>query len=308
MAAEGRLSPAVAWRGGGKEAAMQLGACFPSNEVANDPAAIRDWAAAVEDLGYDVIEVFEHVLSSDPDDSRRSGARYDSTTIWHEPLVLLSFFAALTSRVELLTGILILPQRQTVLVAKQVAEIDIISGGRMHLGIGTGWSEVEYRALGQDFHTRGRRSEEQIGLLRRLWAEPTLDYAGEFDEVPRAGLNPRPGRLIPIWLGGRAPIVLDRVGRLGDGWVAGWVRPNALAEQIGRIHAAAGAAGRDPSAIRVETRTLVSRLTPEQQAEHARAAEEAGATLFSLHTGEAGYTSMQQHIDALRAFRETLGS
>lgn len=286
---------------------MDLGACFPTNEIGSDPVAIRDWAQAAESLGYDLIEVYDHVLSSDPIQSRGDrDAFYTSRTDWHEPLVLLGYLAAITSRVQFLTGILVLPQRQTALVAKQVAEVDILSGGRMLLGIGTGWSDVEYKGLGLGtaFHVRGRRSEEQIELLRRLWTEPLLRFEGEFDSIPESAVSPRPHRPIPIWIGGHAPAVIDRVGRIGDGWVSGWARPDYLKDEIERIHEVARSAGRDPASIGIETRARVARWSSEQQAEHARRCAEAGATHFSLHTLEGGFTSPQQHIDALRDFRE----
>ena len=289
---------------------MELGACFPTNEIGNDPVAIRDWAEAVEDLGYELIEVYDHVLSSDPTEPRGDrDSYYTSATDWHEPLVLLGYLAAVTSRARFLTGILVLPQRQTALVAKQVAEIDILSGGRMLLGIGIGWSDVEYQGLGlgDTFHARGRRSEEQIGLLRRLWTEPLLSFEGEFDTIPESAIAPRPARSIPIWIGGHAPAVIDRVGRIGDGWVAGWARPDYMKSGIERIHEAARAAGRDPREIGIETRARVARWGPEQQAEHARLCAEAGATHFALHTLEGGLSSVQQHIDALRDFREAYG-
>ena len=286
---------------------MQLGACFPTNEIGTDPVAIRDWAQAAEALGYDLIEVYDHVLSNDPIEPRGDrDSFYTSETDWHEPMVLLGYLAAVTSRPKFLTGILVLPQRQTVLVAKQVAEVDILSGGRMLLGIGTGWSDVEYRGLGlgEAFHARGRRSEEQIALMRRLWTEPLVSFDGEFDEVPPSAISPRPAAPIPIWIGGQAPAVIERVGRIADGWVAGWARPDYLEAQIARIHEAARAAGRDPAAIGIETRARVARWTAEQQAEHARRCAVVGATHFALHTLEGGLSSVQQHIDALRDFRE----
>ena len=287
---------------------MRLGACFPTNEIGNDPLAIRDWAQATEALGYDFIEVYDHVLSHDPAGESRGDRSYDLQTAWHEPLIILGYLAAVTERTEFLTGILILPQRQTALVAKQVAEIDILSGGRMMLGIGLGWSELEYEALGQDFRSRGARSEEQIELLRELWAKPLVTFEGRFDRIADAGIHPRPKRSIPIWIGGHAPVVLDRIGRVGDGWVSGWSRPGLLAEGIERIHEAARAAGRDPASIGVETRARVARWNPEEQAAHARRCEEAGATHFALHTLEGGLSSVEQHIGALRDFRDAFGA
>ena len=295
---------------------MELGACFPTNEIGSDVAAIRDWAQAAEDLGYDLIEVYDHVLSADPSDAPDRQGRaerrgyYTSTTDWHEPMVLMGYLAAITTRPRFLTGILVLPQRQTALVAKQAAEVDILSGGRLMLGIGTGWSDVEYRGLGlgDEFHARGRRSEEQIELMRRLWTEPLLSFEGEFDSVPESAIAPRPARSIPVWIGGHAPAVLDRVGRIADGWVVGWARADYLPGAIEQVHEAARAAGRDPAEIGIETRARVARWSPEEQVQHARRCEEAGATHFSLHTLEGGLTTVQQHIDALRDFREAFGA
>ena len=292
---------------------MELGACFPTNEIGTDPAAVRDWAQAAEDLGYDLIEVYDHVLSSDPapdaGGGRAASRPYTSATPWREPMVLLGFLAAVTSRVRFLTGVLVLPQRQTALAAKQAAEADLLSGGRLLLGVGIGWSDAEYRGLGLGgvFRVRGRRCEEQIGLLRRLWTEPLVRFAGEFDSIPESAVCPRPGRPIPIWIGGHAPAVMDRVGRLGDGWVAGWAKPDYLAERIALIGEAARAAGRDPAAIAIETRARAARWSPAQQADHARRCEAAGATHFALHTLEAGFASVGEHIEALRTFREEYG-
>jgi probable F420-dependent oxidoreductase len=284
---------------------MKLGACFPTNEIGTDPVAVRDWTQAAEDLGYELIEVYDHVLSHDPE---RMGAGWDRTynrhTPWREPMVMLGYMAAITSRAEFLTGVLVLPMRQTALVAKQVAEIDLLSNGRMNLGVGIGWSTIEYGALGQGFHTRGRRSEEQIQLLRRLWSEEVVTFDGEFDQIEEAGINPRPERSIPIWLGGQADVVMDRIGRFGDGWVSGWSRPAHLVDRIARIRAAASAAGRDPDAFQFESRARIGRWGPEQQAEHALLCREAGVTHFSLHTLDGGLTSVQQHIDAMRDFRD----
>ena len=294
---------------------MELGACFPTNEIGSDPAAIRDWAQAAEVLGYDLIEVYDHVLGSDPSDPPQPGRAerrgyYTSSTDWHEPMVLMGFLAAVTTRPRFLTGILVLPQRQTALAAKQAAEVAILSGGRLLLGIGIGWSDIEYRGLGlgEVFRARGRRSEEQITLMRRLWTEPLLSFEGEFDSIPESAISPRPEQSIPIWIGGHAPAVLDRVGRIADGWVAGWARPDYLVASIEQIHEAARAAGRDPAEIGIETRARVSRWGPEQQAQHARLCAEAGATHFALHTLEGGLTTVQQHIDALRDFRDAFGA
>jgi probable F420-dependent oxidoreductase len=198
---------------------MRIGIVFPQYEIGTDPAAIRDFAQAAEGIGYHHLLASEHVLGAStaarPDWRRPYGdthRAYTDEDQFHEPLVLFGFLAGLTRRIELVTGILILPQRQTALVAKQAAEIDVLSGGRLRLGVGLGWNAVEYEALGMDFRTKARRIEEQIALLRALWTQPVVDFAGEWDRIPAAGINPLPvQRPIPIWLGGGTDTVEDKV-------------------------------------------------------------------------------------------------
>jgi probable F420-dependent oxidoreductase len=199
---------------------MRIGAVFPQMEIGDDPGAIRSWAQAVEELGYQHVLAFEHVLGAGTDTRPGWQHAYTSETLFHEVFVLFGYLAAVTSRVELVTGVLVLPQRQTALVAKQAAEVDVLSGGRLRLGVGVGWNEVEYQALGASFGDRGARSEEQVEVLRRLWAEPTITYSGRWHQVDNAGINPLPvRRRIPVWFGGHAEAALRRVGRVGDGWL-----------------------------------------------------------------------------------------
>ena len=201
---------------------MKIGAVFPHQEIGNDPIVLRDWAQTAEELGYSHLLVYDHVLSASHEDRDPPlWGPYTEHDPFHEPMVLFGYFAACTSRVELVTGILILPQRQTALVAKQTAEIDLLSSGRLRLGIGTGWNYVEYDGLNEDFASRGRRQEEQVALLRQFWANPLVDFEGDFHQVERAGLNPLPGRQIPIWFGGFAPVAFRRAARLGDGFIYG---------------------------------------------------------------------------------------
>src|SRR5262250_1474052 len=205
---------------------MQYGVVFPQTEFGNDPLAIKDYAQTADGLGYDYLLVYDHVLSAHPDRGRKLTGPYTHEHPFHEPFVFFGYLAAVTTRLQLTTGIIILPQRQTALVAKQAAEIDVLSGGRLRLGIGLGWNQVEYEALNQDFHTRGRRSEEQIEVLRLLWTEETVTYSGRWHRISHAGLNPRPiQRPIPIWIGSGAPQMplppeagMRRIARLADGW------------------------------------------------------------------------------------------
>ncbi|HEY5873926.1 MAG TPA: TIGR03619 family F420-dependent LLM class oxidoreductase, partial [Ilumatobacteraceae bacterium] len=197
---------------------MQLGAVFPTNEIGNDPVAIRDWAQAAEALGFSTIITYDHVLGA-----VREGREppltgpYDEHDAFHEPFVLFGYLAATTTTIQLQTGVLIAPQRQTALIAKQATEVDILSGGRLVLGLGTGWNYVEYEALGGEYTQRGRYLDEQVVVLRKLFREPVIDYTGNFHRIDRAGLEPRPGRDIPIWFGGASAAALRRAARCGDG-------------------------------------------------------------------------------------------
>jgi probable F420-dependent oxidoreductase len=237
---------------------MRIGAIFPQNEIGNDPAAIAAWARGVESLGFQHILAYDHVLGAGVE-GRPGWRGYTSDDPFHEVFVLFGYFAALTTDVELVTGILILPQRQTVLVAKQAAEVDVLSGGRLRLGVGVGWNPAEYEALGESFAERGARSVEQIELLRALWADPLVTYRGRWDQVTDAGLNPLPvRRRIPIWLGGGAEPVLRRIGRIGDGWLPRRRPDEKAAAMLARVRRYAEEAGRRPDDIGVEGRLTLS--------------------------------------------------
>ena len=197
---------------------MQIGVVYPQTELPTDPGTVRAYAQKVEELGYGHILAYDHVLGADPTAHPGWSGPYDIGTTFHEPLVLYGYLAAVTS-LELVTGVIISPQRQTALLAKQAAEVDILAEGRFRLGLGVGWNAVEYEALGQGFTTRGQREEEQVGLLRRLWTERAVTHEGRFDRVSGAGLAPLPvQRPIPIWLGGQSTVAYRRIGRLADGW------------------------------------------------------------------------------------------
>src|ERR1700719_2430165 len=199
---------------------MQIGVVYPQIELHGDPSAVRLIGRAVEDLGFDHLLAYDHVLGAVHTDRRpQLTGPYTEHDPFHDPLVMFANLAGITERIGFTTGILILPQRQTALVARQAADVDLFSGGRLRLGVGVGWNPVEYEALGQDFHTRGARQEEQIGLLRRLFTESIVDFSGRFDRIDRASLLPKPTRSIPIWLGGSGEKAFDRAARLGDGFI-----------------------------------------------------------------------------------------
>src|SRR5258708_4182882 len=198
---------------------MKLGGVFPQTESSADTGALREYVQAVEAMGYDHVEIYDHVLGASPDRPGGWNWPYSHEHLFHEVLVTLGYLAGITTRLELVTSILILPQRQTALVAKQAAEVDLLSGGRLRLGVGLGWNRVEMEGLGEDYATRGRRMEEQVALLRRLWAEPLVDFTGDFNVISDAGINPLPGRQIPIWIGGTVEAAKRRAARLADGWM-----------------------------------------------------------------------------------------
>ena len=291
---------------------MQLGVIFPQTEIGEDPAVVRDFAQTAEGLGYDYLVAYDHVIGADPERHQLTGTSrpanpYTHRSMFHEVFVLFGYLAGLTERIQLMTGVLILPQRQTALVAKQAAEVDVLSGGRLVLGVGVGWNHVEYESLRQDYHTRGARLEEQVGLLRALWADPLVEFEGRFDSVQHAGINPLPGRRIPIWMGGWADVVLDRIGRVGDGWLAAARSRSEFATLVGKIHDAARAAGRDPAEIAIGNGVSAAGFSVEQQVERALHWRDAGATHCSMLTMDSGFTSPQQHLDAIRDFREAYG-
>lgn len=285
---------------------MKIGVVLPQTEIGADPAGVRDYAQAVEEMGYTHILAYDHVLGASIENRPDWRGSYDSNDMFHEPLVLFGYLAGLTQHVELVTGILILPQRQTALVAKQAAEVDILSGGRLRLGVGIGWNQVEYESLGEDFHTRGRRMEEQIELLRLLWTQPVVDFKGKWDTIPQAGLNPLPvQRPIPIWIGASVEAALERVGRLGDGWFPQMPPNDKARELLEKLREYTAQAGRDPKAMGIEARLTLRGLTPDGWKEQVEGWRNLGATHISVNTMGMELKGVASHIDMLRRFRES---
>jgi probable F420-dependent oxidoreductase len=287
---------------------MKYGVVFPQTEFGNDPQAIKDYAQTAEDLGYDYLLVYDHVLGAHPNREPKLTGPYTDAHPFHEPMVLFGFLAAVTRRLELVTGILILPQRQTALVAKQTAEVDVLSGGRLRLGIGIGWNYVEYEALGEDFHTRGRRAEEQIEVLRKLWSQPLVTHHSAHHTISNAGLNPLPiQRPIPIWFGGVAEPVLKRAARLGDGWMpAGRPPDDRVKPYLERLHGYLEAAGRDRKRFGIDPWISVQGLAKDEWHRRVEAWRGLGASHVAVDTMRAGFASPQEHITAIRSFREVL--
>jgi probable F420-dependent oxidoreductase len=285
---------------------MRYGVVFPQIEFGNDVSAIRDYAQTAEALGYDYLLAYDHVLGAHPDRTPKLTGPYTDQHPFHEPMVFFGFLAAVTTKLELVTGILILPQRPTALVAKQAAEVDVLSGGRLRLGIGIGWNYVEYDSLGQDFKTRGRRSEEQIEVLRKLWTQPLVTHWSPHHAIDNAGLNPLPiQRPIPIWFGGAADAVFERAARLGDGWMpAGRPPDDRMKGYLDQLARHLTAAGRDRTRFGVDPWISVQGLGRDEVRRRAEAWRALGATHLAVDTMRAGFTSPKAHIEAIRSFRE----
>jgi probable F420-dependent oxidoreductase len=284
---------------------MKIGAIYPQTELGGDPRALDAIGRAVETLGYDALVMFDHVAGA-----QHSGREpklfgpYTELDPFHDPLAAFAYLAGVTTRIEFATGILVLPQRQTLLVARQAADVDLLSGGRLRLGVGVGWNYVEFEALGEDFRTRGRRMDEQIVLLRRLWTEPLVSFAGEFHTFDRLALNPRPGRAIPIYIGGITDPALQRAARLGDGFcfsgdlekcLDAWRTLQGYLEAQGRAVAGFGAEYLLPQGLPAPACGDVIRRW-----------RDAGGAGVGVRTMGLGLTTAQQHIDYLADVRQRL--
>lgn len=287
---------------------MKIGVVFPQTEIGSDPAMIRDYAQAVESMGYTHILAFDSVVGANPDRPGGWDSPYTYRHAFHEPFVLFGFCAAVTRRIELVTGVLVLPQRQTALVAKQAAEVDVLSGGRLRLGIGVGWNPVEFEALGENIKNRGRRIEEQIDVMRRLWTEELLTYEGQWHHVPDGGLNPLPvQRPIPVWMGGESEAVLRRAARLADGWITlQTLRPGPPAQRIvDRLHGLVREAGRDPATFGVEGRVALANVPVAERAQEMAAWRAMrGITHLCVNTMGLGLPSPTEHVRTLERFRK----
>ena len=284
---------------------MQLNAFFPTRDIGTDPAKIRDWAQAAQDLGYAYIEVPDHVVGA----TARDGwtPLYDETNPFHETFVTLGFLAAVTDRIKLSSGILISPQRQTALIAKQAAEVDVLCGGRLRLGIGVGWNHVEYEVLGMDWKTRGARQAEQVEVLRHLWCEDLVSFKGRFHDLREVNILPRPvQRPIPIWFGGASDAVVARAAKLGDGWMP-IAAPDAEMEQkLGSLREQLKSHGRDPSKFGLEGWLRMREDDPQRWGAAAEGWRKLGADMVMLYPMYRIETFDGQ-IKQLRRFKEVAG-
>jgi probable F420-dependent oxidoreductase len=285
---------------------MEIGVIFPQTELGGDRGAVRAYGHAASDLGYAHLAAYDHVVGGDTAVLGDLGGPYDVHTTFHEPLVLFSYLAAFTN-LRFATSILIGPQRQTALLAKQAAELDLLCGGQFRLGLGIGWNRVEYEALGMSFDQRGAILEEQIDVLRQLWTQESVTVDGKFHHITAAGLAPLPiQRPIPIWIGASVPAALRRVGRLADGWFP-MVRPGGgLSDALDIVAEAAQEVGRDPSTIAFEGRVNYTPDDPDLMVSHAERWRAAGASHISLNTMGAGLDGVEAHINAISMFAAQL--
>ncbi len=295
---------------------MKLGAVFPTTEIGNDPAVIRDWAQTAEGLGYDHIVTFDHVLGAEHAARKpRLSGPYTEHDAFHEPFTLFAFLAAVTERVELVTGVLISPQRQTALIAKQAAEVEVLSKGRLRLGLGTGWNYVEYDSLGLPYSERGPMLDEQVEVLRKLWSEELVSFEGRYHKIERASILPRPERPIPIWFGAIAPVALDRAARLGDGLLLA-AAPSTIEPMVHRVRELLGKYDRDPARYPIETFVDFSHGQQRWESE-LELWKKLDGTHLSLRVMDTaakfvgaepmGYAGPKAYIDALETFKKFVG-
>jgi probable F420-dependent oxidoreductase len=286
---------------------MKIGLVFPQTEFGVDPTALRDYAQTAESLGFSHVLAYDHVLGINPPQPDKWPGPYTHKDSFHEPFVLFSFMAALTQRLQFITGILILPQRETAVVAKQAATLDVVSNGRFRLGVGVGWNKMEMEALNQDFHTRGRRVDEQIDLLKLLFSQELVTFKGEWHDIPDAGLNPLPvQRPIPIWLGGHSEAVLRRLARVGDGWLPGYRTAADAQPSLDKLEGFLVENGRSRSDIGLEPR-LHYGDGPDAWQNNLAGWQTAGATHISFNTMGNGFNSPQKHLQAVEEFAKVIG-
>lgn len=287
---------------------MQYGAFFPTRDMPADRIQIRDWAQAAEEIGFDYIEVSDHVLGADRDAIPGFEGPYDADDSFHETFTTIAYMAAITEKVGFASGVLILPQRQTALVAKQAAQVDILCGGRLRLGVGVGWNPVEYAALGEDWSTRGRKQEEQVQLMNQYWTQRTVTFDGEFDQVAHAGVNPLPiQRPIPVWFGGGVDAVLKRAAKYGQGWIPLGNPGRTSMQMLEKLHGYLRDEGRDPAGFGVEAWIRHNLGGPDDWRKAVDTWRDAGASHATFYTSGQGVGGLETQIAAMQQFKDAMG-
>ena len=281
---------------------MEIGAVFPHNEIGTDPQAIKDYAQGVEELGVTHLLIYDHVLGADRNRPGGFEGPYDKEVAFHEPFTTFAFIAAVTKNLDMITTVMILPQRQTVLVAKQAAELAILSNNRFKLGIGVGWNAVEYVGLNENFKNRGKRQAEQVELMRLLWESEVLEYKGDYHHIDKASLNPRPSENVPIWFGGGAPQLIERCADLGDGWIP-LMGPNEAARNtLEEIRAKREAKGLDWNNFGVQAQAQYAGGDPDRWSKHAEKWRDLGASHLAVAAHNAEPTNVDGHLSRIKEY------
>ena len=281
---------------------MEIGAVFPHNEIGTDPQAIKDYAQGVEELGVTHLLIYDHVLGADRDRPGGFEGPYDKDVAFHEPFTTFAFIAAVTKSLDMITTVMILPQRQTVLVAKQAAELAILSNNRFKLGIGVGWNAVEYTGLNENFKNRGKRQEEQVELMRLLWESEVLEYKGDYHHIDKASINPRPSKSVPIWFGGGAPQLIERCADLGDGWIP-LMGPNEAARKtLAAIKEKRESKGLDWDNFGVQAQAQYAGGDAERWNKHAEKWRNLGASHLAIATHNAEPTNIEGHLGRIKEY------
>ena len=281
---------------------MEIGAVFPHNEIGTDPQAIKDYAQGVEELGVTHLLIYDHVLGADRDRPGGFEGPYDKDVAFHEPFTTFAFIAAVTKKLDMITTVMILPQRQTVLVAKQAAELAILSNNRFKLGIGVGWNTVEYTGLNENFKNRGKRQEEQVELMRLLWESEVLEYKGDYHHIDKASINPRPSKSVPIWFGGGAPQLIERCADLGDGWIP-LMGPNEAARKtLAAMKAKRESKGLDWDNFGVQAQAQYAGGDAERWNKHAEKWRNLGASHLAIATHNAEPTNVDGHLGRIKEY------
>jgi probable F420-dependent oxidoreductase len=286
---------------------MQIGVVFPQTEIGADPAGVRAYAQAVQQLGFQHLEIYDHVVGADPAGHPGWSGPYNVNSMFHEPMVVFGYLAAVAPGLELVTSVIILPQRQAVLVAKQAAEVDVLTGGKHRLGVGIGWNAVEYEALGMDFRNRSRRFEEQIAVMRRLWTEPSVTFEGRYHRITAAGINPLPvQRPIPVWIGGSAEPALKRAAEIADGYFPQRPLEGGWPATMDKIRGWLRDAGRDPAKFGIDARVQAGTGTPDDWRQAGEQWRALGATHLTINTMNGGLRGPDEHIERVRQVLESV--